>query len=217
MSLRFACVEARLSAAGETEIASALMFHGAARRPGAAYPRLHYALGAKLEYPLRLTRNVHRLPAIFRPMLNWVVAEEVAEILRQFPNIELLRAEPEKLFDEPYEVGEERWDEVMDDDDFFDAFPAEGGLAARLGNYFEVIVADYAQLQDRIAKSGPIVELPTEYSSDPERIQLDRQLLEEYPMFRAGSLAVLQGSLYSRIEPFLDRRFFRCAEVETAE
>ncbi len=219
--LKLACVETQLSGEGQTEVVSSMMFHGAARRPGAEYPLLHYSLGDHLEHPLRITRNVYRQPAIFRPLLNWIVDRRVADILRESADVGLLQVEIEKLIDEPYLEGEERWEEepwseasLLGEDDLYDLFAADPSLPPKLGDYFEVILPDYAQIGAEVSRPSITLKVSTEMSSRPVKIRIDRELLSVHPMFSEDSLVFLSQQLFERLEAFLDRRFFRCVELE---
>lgn len=186
------------------------MFHGRARRYGADYPLLEYRLGAALQYPLSVTKNIYGMAQICQPNLTWVVSELVQERLRAVPAVDFLQVQFEKVFQAPYKPEDDPFPDAEDDDAFFDRFENDRGLARELGSWYEVIVPNLDT--DAGVQGGIELSISRELSALPLRLTISDAYVAEHPIFWFDEFFI-RSDVFAMIESQLDKRYFAVSRV----
>ena len=171
-----------------------------------------YALGEDLTNPLRLEKNVFRMPGIAQPSLNLVLSDAVRSRIEGVPNIAFNQVVFTKLFSLPFAEGDfrhwERGREMAEIDAWIDSLPHDPSLANGLGAYHELVVPrgkdffpDYAidtvsvEMASGVVKRGMIVHASPDF-------------IKEFPIYWDGAL-LIEGDLFrTAFAPDLDLTYF---------
>ena len=208
-------VESRVFSRPGVSVYAKSMFNGLAARHGASYPGLDYRYGHRLRHPLNLTKNAYRIADIFKPGGNWVVSRRVKDLLDGLPHVAFLPVKFEKVFEHPYELDhepDEEWSEDFDDDDYYDPHDHDPQVEAGMGEWFEVIVANYHQFAQGYAANHKTYKIKREMSSKPLEVVLSAEIFENYAIFWHFGFFV-RGDVFRGIKEFLDRNFFRSTRI----
>jgi len=184
------------------------LFHGSGTRPDAPYPLYTYRLGEELNYPLRLSRNVFRIPPVFQPVTNLVVCEDLNQQLKKLPNLQLLEVQFERLFFLPFDQSPGAGGPAIQDvEEFLEKQPHRPELESEVGRYYELIVPLYSRLQLSRSKLKKVrIGRPGLKTLD---IRTSDDVLATYPIFWwEGHL--LNEQAYEILAPYLDRSYFDC-------
>jgi hypothetical protein len=195
------------------------MFHGDAL--GDLDANMHH-LGDNRREPLRLIRNIWRVPEVFMPTNcgALVVSSALKDELSGLPNLEFQQVEFSKKISFPYQAGDfsfydtpifARDQGIADPRRFMDQFAAIEEATPDLGPYYELIVARHVEIRDHF-RNLINVKIKT-YSCAQFELALSAELVRNYPIFKHGC-HFASGGAWEFLAEHIDWQYFRRTEIE---
>jgi hypothetical protein len=184
------------------------MFHGMARRRDAEYPVMHYCIDNQLQHPLHLIRNTYAIPDIFQPNTNWIVAENIRDLIPKSNSVRFLKVEYEKLFFEEYD--KESLFSISSEEELFDLYSHDESLSGRHSNYYELITYRLQDIKDEYENSKNIL-IESDISEFEVNISMD--MFNKYPIVWKKGVFVRQD-IFDKISKYLSKDFFTCIPIK---
>lgn len=209
----FFLVQKRMPAASILSADAHLMFHGYARRPGAAFPLLDYCYGDDLCHPLRLTKNVYMENEITQPNTNWVVSKNIMNRISEFERVAFLQVIVEKVFRAEYGFYDDLFAGTEDSERILKRFENDESLFDGLGAWYEVVVPMYDRFKFQFTENLSVKSLSIETRASPLEIELCTEMFVEYPVFWKRGMFLAERA-YLRLHGHIDERFFRVTRVK---
>lgn len=205
------------------------MLGGLAVRHEGEYRTTIGILGLEGLCPLHIIRNTYRMPQIWNSRHgHLIISEDLKRQLDGMPNIEYQQVVFDKLFNVPWQDGDEALiDMFHPKDDTYEMFcksapPVDGPPEDVVGKHYEVILAfydpDMAEQpfpRGKIHAASDIKEGFFEEDVAPFSIALSEQLFEQYPLFyHAEGCYVMNERVHAILSPHLSSTYYRTAVAE---
>ncbi|HEV7283163.1 MAG TPA: hypothetical protein VGN57_23355 [Pirellulaceae bacterium] len=196
------------------------MFHGIALRDGKEYPHdaIVYA-DTPDPSPLTVVRSIRNVPRVWKPSMNLVVDENLANALNELPNLRLQQVEFERLVDIDYRTGVHGYQDVwgiVRPDVLLRTQPRLKEPPDGFGRWYEVQQHLGKNVAKRFEEASAIVcrNGTPPFDSD-SKVRLSSQMLREYPILAFPGFLVVGEEAFATIGPALDLDYFIVREFKT--
>src|SRR5262245_4452860 len=193
------------------------MFHGIAERDGKEPPH-HRTPWANTESPstLSISRTIRHLPAISEPATHLVVSERLAQKLRSFRNVRVMRVMFKRLVDVDWQKGDKSWEKGGGEDpsNVLRTMPDMVEFHRQIGEYFEVQTHRWKDIVDQYPSAREItIEEGTPPVEETDVIRLSPEMLIDYPMLWWGG-TIVNEEVFDILDASIDRDFFIVRKYE---
>ena len=201
------------------------MFHGEASRQGSSFLlNAAHSLDDDFSDPICLSRNGTKIPDVFKPTTNLVVAFHVKEKLEQLPGIAFCPVAFAKLIDFPYQAGDFSYFSTVkyrlnptkeDPETLIARLPNCPHLHHKAGKYYELVVDANWKIEQRYDHLS-LVRFVKPYlcQSQIVELKLSRQMLADHPIFWVEGGILLTAMAFRLLSDHLDRDYFSVTEFE---
>ncbi len=212
----------------QTWTPSLFMLEGLAVRRGEEYPCSVNILGHKRLSPLRIVRNIYRIPELWFVEGNMVVSDNLKQQIEGMPHIEFQKVTFDKLFNVPWQDGGEALAKMLHPGDTgFEGFvqsavPIDGPPEEVVGEYHEVILATYEDRAvprewpggEKVIASDVAMGFFNEYV-EPFELGVSSELLKQYPLFyHPDGCHVMSEDIYRVFGAHLVPLYYRMAALD---
>ncbi len=196
------------------------MFHGENLRYVDGLLKPDYHLGEEIKSPMKIIKNVYKMPKLFSPDLSLVVSEQLREKLSTFPHIEFVKVEFVKLFEFPYEPNDFSFYDIKGfktPDKFIKKQRHNKKLKDKIGDYYEMVIARYRDFVDNF-KNLSTYKLSIDYFDDEEMNELgfSKELLDEYPIFRKWG-TIFTEPVFNILKDYIDPNYYFVKQYDLSE
>jgi hypothetical protein len=200
------------------------MFHGEMERADIVFPENpSHNLDDDLSLPPVITRNVYRMPHVFKPRTSLIVSSEVRSVLGDLPHVVYLEVKFKKLVEYAYSAGDfsyfrrkefVRDPYAQDPETLLARLPDVPHLHDKVGPYFEIVNANYMD----IIKAFPnrqVVSFTYPYlgMEEPDVLEVSEEMLLAYPILWAPCGIVMTEKLYEKLDKYIDKDYFSVTGV----
>ncbi len=196
------------------------MFHGENIRYVDGLLKPDYHLGEEIKSPMKIIKNVYKMPKLFSPDLSLVVSEQLREKLSTFPHIEFVKVEFVKLFEFPYAPNDFSFYDIKGfktPEKFIKKQRHNKKLKDQIGDYYEMVIARYRDFADEF-KNLNTCKLSIDYFDDEEMSELgfSKELLDEYPIFRKWE-TIFTEPVFNILKDHIDPNYYFVKQYDLSE
>ena len=180
-----------------------------------------YNLGEEIKSPMKLIKNVYKMPDLFSPHSTvFVVSEKLRKQLAIFPHIEFVKVEFIKLFEFPYEPNDFSFYDIKgfkNPESFIKKQRHNKKLKDQIGDYYEMVIARYQDFADKF-KNLNTCKLSIDYFDDEEMNELgfSKELLDEYPIFWEWK-TILTEPVFDVLKDYIDPNYYFVKQYDLSE